>query len=338
MVPDMDYARPDRFILLGVIPLVIALVIWAAHRRRAALARVGSPALMATLADSVSLRKRRWKVAMRFIALLALIVALARPLWGTQVAVKAQQGVEVMVALDVSSSMLAEDIKPNRLDRAKLVIEELMERLRGNDVGLVVYAGAAFVQFPLTTDHNTARAFLRNATPASVSRPGTALEEAIDVALRGFPEERATSRAILLLTDGEGHTGDPVAAAKRAAEGDVIIHAIGFGSAEGEPIPVRDAAGQIIGYKQDAQGKTVLSRLDEATLQRITRETDGIYARASAAGAEIDAIVEAITAMETGEREGQFEIEGVERFEWFAGLALLALAGDALLGERKRHA
>jgi len=334
----MDYAQPELLKLLGFIPFIALLIFWAAHRRRAALARVGEPSLMAALTDSVSPRKRRWKIALRLLALVALILALARPLWGSRVAVKAQQGVEVMVALDVSSSMLAEDIKPNRMDRAKLVIEELMERLRGNDVGLVVYAGAAFVQFPLTTDHSTARAFLRNASPASVSRPGTALEEALEAALGGFPEERATSRAILLLTDGEGHTGDPVAAAQRAAEQDVVIHAIGFGSSEGEPIPVRDAAGQITGYKQDAQGKTVLSRLDESTLRRITREANGIYARASASGAEIDAIVDAIAAMETGEREGQFEIQGVERFEWFAGLALLALAGDALLSERRRHA
>jgi Ca-activated chloride channel family protein len=330
----MDFARPNYLYLLVLVPLIALFLAWAASRRRMALAKLGTPSLIAALSVSVSSRKRRWKMALWFAALIALIVALARPLWGTQVTVKVQEGVEVMIALDVSSSMLAEDIKPNRLARAKLTVEELMNRLGGNHVGLVIFSGAAFVQFPLTADFDTARLFLNAAGPGSISRPGTALAEAIRVALSGFPEQRATSRVILLLTDGEGHEGEPLVAAQDAAEQGVVIHAIGFGSPDGEPIPVRDPGGAVVGYKENAQGKTVLSRLDEITLQQIAGEAGGLYFRASAGGEEIDSIVEAIAALETGEQEGQFEVQGVERFEWFAGAALLALIADTLISDR----
>jgi len=332
----MDFAAPRYLYLLAWIPLAAFFLAWAASRRRLALARIGRPDLVGALCASVSRRKRRWRILLWFIALTAMVLALARPLWGTQVTVKAQEGVEVMVVLDVSASMLAEDVKPNRLTRAKLTVEELMDRLGGNDMGLVIFSGAAFVQFPLTADFNTARMFLDSAGPASISRPGTALEEAIRVALDGFPEQRATSRVILLLTDGEGHEGDPLAAARDAAKQDVVIYAMGFGSPDGEPIPIRDAEGNLVGYKKNAQGEMVLSRLDEVTLQQIAAETGGLYFRAGAGGKEIDAVVEAISALKTGEKEEQFETQGVERFEWFVGAALLALTAEALIGDRRR--
>ncbi|MCP4542347.1 MAG: VWA domain-containing protein [Chloroflexi bacterium] len=333
----MDFAKPNYLGLLGLVPLAALFAAWAVSQRQAALARLGLPSLIQTLSVSVSLRNRRWKTALWFIALVALVLALARPLWGTQVMVRAQEGVEVMVVLDVSASMMAEDIKPNRLARAKLTIEDLMDRLGGNEMGLVIFSGAAFIQFPLTADFYTARSFLDGAGPWSISRPGTALGDAIRVAMDGFPEERATSRVILLLTDGEGHEGDPVAAAQEAAADGVVVHAIGFGSPAGEPIPIRDANGALVGYKKNAQDETVLSRLDEIKLQQIAAETDGLYFRASAGGEEIDAIVETIATLETGEQEGQFETQGVERFEWFAGAALLALTAELLISDRRRE-
>jgi Ca-activated chloride channel family protein len=246
-----------------------------------------------------------------------------------------QEGVEVMAVLDVSSSMLAEDIKPNRLTRAKLTIEEMMDRMGGNDVGLVLFSGAAFVQFPLTADFGTARKFLRGAGPDSISRPGTAMAEAIRVAVEGFSEQRATSRVILFLTDGEGHEGDPLAEARKAAGRGIVIHTIGYGSPDGEPIPLRDASGALIGYKKNAAGDTVLSRLDEPTLRQIADETGGLYARSSAGGEEVDAVVDAVLALETDQREGRIETTGVERFTWFTVAALLFLSVEALIGDRK---
>lgn len=269
-------------------------------------------------------------------AVVSVIVALARPLWGTEVVVKVLEGVQVVVALDVSNSMLAEDIKPNRLMRAKLTVEELLDRLGGNDVGLVVFSGAAFLQFPLTADLHTARTFLDAASPESISRPGTALEEAIRVAAASFIEQQASRRVIMLLTDGEGHEGDPIAAARDAAAEDVVIHTIGFGAPEGEPIPIRNASGQVVGYKKNAEGETVVSGLDEVTLQQIARETGGIYARAGSGDGEMDAFLKAIAALETGEREEEFETHGVERLSWFAAAALVALVAESLLSDRRR--
>jgi len=335
----MQFVRPDYLYLLTLVPLAAVVALWAARRRRADMARLGTPALIDALSGSVSHTRRRWKTGLWFVALLALVVALARPLWGTEVRVIAQRGVQVMAVLDVSTSMNAEDVKPNRLERAKLVIEELMVRLGGHEIGLVLFSGAAFVQFPLTSDMNTTRSFLRAAGPASISRPGTALDEAIRVAVQGFPENSASQRVILLLTDGEGHQqGDVLAAARAAADAGVIIHAIGFGSSEGEPIPIRDEDGNLIGYKKDAQGETVLSRLDETTLRAITEQTGGMFLSFGAAGDEIDAVADAISALQHGEAEDQFETRGVERYGWFAALALMALVAEHLVGERKSRA
>jgi Ca-activated chloride channel family protein len=202
-------------------------------------------------------------------------------------------------------------------------------------MGLVLFSGAAFVQVPLTNDFNTVRAFLDSVAPKAISRPGTALEKAIRVALTAFPQDIATHRIIVLLTDGEGHEGDPVAAAKEASDANVTIYTIGLGSPGGEPIPIRDANGAISGYKKNAQGEMVVSRLDEVTLQQIASATGGQYFRASAQGQEIDAIAQAVSLAETGQRDEQFEVQGVERLAWFAGLALLALTSEILISDRK---
>jgi Ca-activated chloride channel family protein len=334
----MSFGKPQYLYLLILVPGAVAFLVWAARRRRAALGRFASAPLGSALSPNVGWRQRRWKAVLWFVSLISLVLGLAQPRWGTQILVRAREGVEVMVVLDVSASMLSEDIKPSRLDRAKLTIEELMDRLAGNDLGLVVFSGAAFVQIPITSDFYTLRAFLDGVGPASVSRPGTSLSEGIRVALRGFAENRSTTRVIVLLSDGEGHEGDPLTAAEDAARQEVTIHAIGFGSPEGEPIPIRDAGGTVLGYRKDARGNPVLSRLDEGTLRQIAGKTGGLYARATATGEEIEVVVERIGALQTGEREGQFETHGVERLAWFSGAAFLSLAVETVLSGRRRHA
>jgi Ca-activated chloride channel family protein len=284
----------------------------------------------------VSQTRRRWKTGLIFVGLAGIIVSLARPRWGSEVHVTGQRGVQIMVVLDVSASMLAEDVKPNRLTRAKLTIEEMIKQLGGNELGLVLFSGAAFVQFPLTGDLNTALLYLAAADTQAISRPGTALEAAIRMALDSFPEQIISNRVILLLTDGEGHEGDPFAAATLAKKEGVIIHAVGFGSPDGEPIPLRDTNGALLDYKKDAQGETVLSRLDETTLSQMAERTGGLYFRASVSGREIDAISNAIAALDTSEFESQLQTQRADRFEWFAALALLALTAEAMIGDRKK--
>ncbi len=330
----MTFAEPSYFFCIIPLLLLGLLFFVLGRRHRAILKRLGAPALVQKLSASVNWRGRRWQARLWFVALLLLIVTLARPQWGSHVEYIERRGVEVMVALDVSESMMAEDFKPNRLARAKLEISELMDQLGGNDLGLVLFSGAAFVQFPLTSDLATARTFLDAAEPGIISRPGTAIGEAITIAMNGFNEERATQKVILLLTDGENHEGDTLAAADAAAEQGIIIYTIGFGSVDGEPIPVYDELGNPLGYKKDRNGETVLTRLDELTLQQIANITDGLYFRARADGREVDLLAEEIGKLQTAEMESRFETRGVDRFQWFLGAAILALVIIELIPDR----
>lgn len=332
----MDFAEPVYLICFVPLLALGALLIFLARRKEAAITRLGAPQLIAKLSATVNRSGRRWQAILWFVALALVIVALARPRWGSQVEVVERQGVEIMLALDVSQSMLAEDLKPNRLARAKLEISELMDRLEGNELGLVVFAGAAYIQFPLTSDFATARFFLESAHPGMISRTSTNLGEAIRVAMTGFNEERASQKVIILLTDGEATevTEDAMQMAQEAAEAGVVIYAIGFGSPDGSPIPEYDDLGNLTGYKQDRQGETVLTALDETGLQQLALATNGQYFRAAADGREVGFLADAIGQLQTGELESRFETRGIERFQWFLGLAILALIIIELIPDR----
>jgi Ca-activated chloride channel family protein len=190
-----------------------------------------------------------------------------------------QEGIEVMVALDVSRSMLAQDIKPDRLSRAKREIADLMTRLGGDEIGLVLFSGASFIQFPLTSDYGTALTFLDNARPEVISQPGTAIGNAIRTAMTGFDMSRASQKVIVLITDGKDHQGDALTAAEAAAEQGVLLYTIGFGSPEGEPISEYNDRGEVVGYKVDQNGEVVLSRLDEACPGRKCTSVGGLAAQ-----------------------------------------------------------
>jgi Ca-activated chloride channel family protein len=332
----MDFAQPAFLSLLILVPCATVFLVWSARRRRSAIARLGTPSLISDLSAHSSSMLRGRNAALWFIGLVTLIVALARPLLGSYVETRLQRGIQVMVVLDVSTSMLAEDMKPNRLEQAKLTVRELMPHLQGSELGLVLFSGAAFIHFPLTSDYSAARSFLDAAGPQTISRPGTALAEGIQVALTGFPSEISGNRVILVLTDGENHEGDALTAAKDAAEAGVIIHTVGYGSPVGEPIPVRDETGALLHYRKNTQSEIVLSRLDEVLLKRIAADTGGVYQRAS--GGETAAIIEAISALDGGESTTPFQVRGVERFQWFAGVALLAFSAEFLTNGRKIRA
>ena len=332
----MRFAEPTYFIC--IIPLILmgVFVVFLAKRQDAAIARLGTPDLIARLSATVNWRGRRWQTRLWFVVLFFSIIALARPQWGSQVEYIERRGVEIIVALDISESMMAEDFKPNRLARAKLEISELMDQLEGNELGLVLFSGAAFVQFPLTSDFATARTFLDAAHPELISRPGTALAEAIQIAMTGFNQERATQKVIVLLTDGENHEGDVFAAAQEAFDQGIIIYTIGFGSPDGEPIPQYDQLGNLLGYKQDQQGETVLTQLDELTLQQLALMTDGRYFRALPDGREVGSLANEIRELQTSELESRFETRGVERFQWFLFVAVIALSIIELIPDRLR--
>jgi Ca-activated chloride channel family protein len=225
-------------------------------------------------------------------------------------------------------------------------IADLMTRLGGDEIGLVLFSGASFVQFPLTSDYATALTFLDNARPEVISRPGTAIGDALRTAIAGFDMSRASQKVILLITDGEDHGGDVLAMAETAAQQGIMLYTIGFGSPQGEPIPQYDAQGKVIGYKQDQQGDVVLSKLDEATLQQIAEIGGGQYYRAGASGSELTALVSELNTLQKSELSSQLEILGIERYQPFllAALALMIsmeLIPDRIIGRktsRKRTA
>jgi Ca-activated chloride channel family protein len=334
----MTFAYPTfLYLAVGALPLLIALFWWASRRRTAALAKLGNPTMIARLTAGVNWQGRRWQNGLLISAIVLSLFALARPQWGEDVQEVERRGVQVMVALDVSQSMLAEDIKPNRLERAKLEIADLMSKLGGDEIGLVLFSGASFIQFPLTSDYGTARSFLDGARPEVISRPGTDIGDAVRTAMSGFDDKSSAQRVIVLITDGEDHEAGALDVVRTAAEEGVIFYTIGFGSTEGVPIPTYDARGNQIGFKQDRAGQTVLSRLDESTLREIATIGNGRYFPATAAGSELDALVQDLSRLQQGEIGSQMEVRRIERFQIFLALALLALIAATLIPDRVRR-
>ena len=332
----LSFGQPLFLYLLAALPMAAAMVAWSARRRRADLNRIGSAHLVEQLLSTVNLRGRRARTVLWFVSLTLVLLALSRPQWGTETQTVEQHGVQLMVALDISTSMLAADAKPNRLARAKLEVADLMSKLQGDEVGLVLFSGAAFIQFPLTFDYGTATAFLENAHPGIISRQGTAIAEAIDAAVLGFDDQRPSQKVLVVLTDGENHEGDAVAAAARAAESGVIVYTVGMGSTRGEPIPDPVNSNGATRYQRDRQGQTVLSRLDETTLREIAQAGNGRYFSPGMALSPAEALAADISDLETASVESQLEISRIERFQIFLYGTLLALVAFELIPDSAR--
>jgi Ca-activated chloride channel family protein len=331
----MTFAKP-QFLLAGLIllPALGLFLFWAGRQRRQAMARLGESALIRRLTASVNWRGRRWQTALWLGALALLILALARPQWGSEVREIEQEGLQVMIALDVSQSMLAEDVKPDRLERAKLEIADLMKRLDGDEVGLVLFSGASFIQVPLTSDYNTALSYLDSAGPHTISRPGTVIGDAIRTALRGFDPQLNSQKVLIVMTDGEDAETDPLAAAQEAADQQVLIYTIGFGTPEGEPVPVTNEQGEIVDYKRDEQGNVVVSKLDDSSLQAIAQTGKGQYYHATAGGEELDSLLAEIDTLQRAQLQSRFETTAIERFQWFLAAALALLVIGELIPDR----
>lgn len=332
----MNFAESQRLIWFLVLAVAVLLWVWASWQRRRLVGRLGDAVLVGQLWDGVWENGRFFRYLLWFIATALTIVALARPQWGAVEEEIEQQGVQLMIALDISPSMLAEDLQPNRLRRARQDIADLLDLLGGDEVGLVLFSGAAFIQFPLTTDYNTARSYLDSANPGMISRSGTAVGEAIRVAQTGFNEARTSQKVILIVTDGEGHEGDPVAAAAAAADEGVVIYTVGLGSAEGAPIPEYDQRGQLLGYKLDERGETVVSRLDEGMLEQVAAVGNGRYFRTEPVGRIAPAIAAELETLQQQSLASRLESTPIERFQGFLLVAVVALFVLPLVPERRR--
>jgi len=330
------FASAETLFGLLLVPALVAFFWGALKARGQALARFGDLELVRKLSLTVSGRGRVAKSVLLLVAVAFLVLSLARPQFGTRVETVRSQGQDVMVALDVSLSMLAEDVSPNRLERARLEIMRILQRLEGDRIGLVAFAGNAFVQSPLTVDYGAAAMFLNAMDPGLIPIQGTNLGEALTVALDAFEEGSRDHRVLLIVTDGEDHEGEIDSAVERAVQEGVRIHTVGIGSLEGVPIPEIDAAGVRNGFKRDAEGNVVTTRLDDATLQRISLATGGRYFPATGSGTNLDLLVDEITGGEGRELESREVTQFEEQFQIFLGMALVLLLVEGFVPDRRR--
>ncbi|HUI08528.1 MAG TPA: VWA domain-containing protein [Verrucomicrobiae bacterium] len=332
----MQFGAPHSFWLLALVPVLIVFLVWAFRARRRALERFASPPLVHRLTESTRPVARRWKAVLLILAVLLTALALTRPRWGFQWHEVKRRGVDIFVLLDVSKSMLTEDVRPNRLEQAKYAVQDLLEKLRGDRIGLVAFAGTAFIQCPLTIDYEAFRLTLKDADPQIIPRGGTAIGAAIRTALKGFEAGEGRDHAIVLITDGEETEGDALAAADEAAKAGVKIYAIGVGTAEGELIPVREP-GKPMEFLKDSEGRVVKSRLDEETLKQLALKTGGIYVRSAAGDFGIDAIYDkGIAQLHRKEYEAQLQKRYFERFQWPLGLAFALLVVEGFVTDRRK--
>jgi len=334
----MKFAFPALLELLWVLPLLAAVIALGVRRKRRALGAYAE----APLLERFVRRERRAAAWVRGGLLLSavffLVVAAARPLLGVHYVPVRRTGVDVVIALDTSASMDAVDVRPSRLERAKQEIVELLGRLRGDRVGLVVFAGNAYVQCPLTLDYAAVRLVLDAVRTDATPVPGTALGEAIRISSQCFDPKERRYRALVLITDGEDHEGDPVGLAREAAEQGARIFTIGMGTPGGAPVPERDAEGNVAGYKKDASGQLVMSRLDESTLVRVAEAGHGRYVRAGSGIADRDAVYRDIAGMEEREVRGGFVAQYHDRFHYAVAIALVLLAIEAVWSARRSRA
>jgi Ca-activated chloride channel family protein len=329
----------NEFVLNGLLLLIplFFFLRWSWARRRKALAQIGNIELLERLTVHVSREKQRARLVMIFFSVLFLILALARPQWGVKETTLVTKGRDIIIALDTSASMLAEDIQPNRMARAKHELERLIDRLQGDRVGLIVFAGEAFVQCPLTSDYTAAKMFLSEVDVGTVPVPGTSLDRAIDLARNKFVETERQYKVLILLTDGEQTTGDPMPAVEKAAAEGIQIYTIGIGSLSGVPIPIRDEKGQLVEWKKQKNGELVQSRLDEGMLLKIATATGGKYYHASADEFELNKIYEDIEQNRAEKTQRSLlTVQYEDRFQWFLLPAFILLMVETMLSDRKR--
>ena len=315
--------------LLLLVPLLPLLYALSLGMRRKRLEKLGDAAAAARLMPHYSRAKGWIRLILVDLALGLLAIALARPQIGAKLAERETRGAEIMICLDVSNSMLAEDYSPNRLERAKLAISRLVDRLRDDRIGLIIFAGKPFVQLPITTDYVSAKMFLGSIGPDSVPVQGTAIGDAVLTAVKSFSSQSEKSRAIILITDGENHEDDAVAAAKQAAEAGVKLYTIGVGSPEGQPIRLN---GELL---KDKDGNIVVTKLDEGTLRKMAQAGGGAYVRAGNEEFGLNPIIDDLRRLEDEHFKSVVFEEYDEQYMYFVAAALVLLAVAFLIGDRR---
>lgn len=328
---DIQFQHPEFIIALLALPFV-ALLFWYVIRWKSNVTqKIGDERLVSELIKDHSPFKYLLKFGFAALALAAIIIAMVNPQRpGTMDKVE-RKGVDVMIALDVSNSMLAEDIKPNRLEKAKQLVNRLIGQLENDRVGLVLFAGRAYMQMPLTTDHEAAKMYVQNAGPDVVPSQGTMISEALKLSTTAFNSKERKYKAIVLITDGEDHDPTSLEVAEQLAGNGVIINTVGIGSALGTPIP-DPSTGQ---YRKDAEGNTVLSKLNEGQLKQLASATKGVYVNPENVDEAADVIMKQLSTIQESSIEDSAFKDYIHYFQWFIAVALILLIAEFLIPERK---
>lgn len=329
----IHFAQAQYLLLLILVPFFFVIQALVLKLRQRRIRKFGDESLVSRLMPSYSEGKTWIRLTLFSIGFIFFIIGLSRPQIGARLKEHETKGAEIMIVLDVSNSMLAEDYSPNRLERAKLAISRLVDKLRDERIGLIVFAGNSFVQLPITTDYVSAKMFLNSISTESVPVQGTAMGEAINTAMKSFSLQSEKSRAVIVITDGENHEDDPVAAARQAAELGVKVFTIGVGSPEGKPIPFE---GELL---KDKNGEIVVTRLDESILKDVADAGNGLYVRAGTSEFGLNPVINEIKKMEDEKYSSIVFEEYDEQFMNFMAIALIFFVLEMLVGDRKpkRH-
>lgn len=324
------------FYAFTLMPIFIGIYIWYQYKAKKNYKKLGELNLIQQLIPEVSFAKKHTKFILFLLAFSFLILGLCNFQTGSKLQEVKREGSDIMICLDVSNSMLAQDLSPNRLDRAKMAIENMIDKLQGDRLGIIVFAGEAYVQLPITTDYSSAKLFLESINTKIVPVQGTNIADAINKALESFGKDEGKNKSIVIITDGENNeeaNESAVDAAKDATKKNIVIHTIGVGSESGVPIP-NMVDGVAYGYKKDNAGNTIVSKLDAKILQDIAETTKGVYVQASKADIGLDAILSKIAEMDKKEMESKMYSDYEDQFQIFLMIALIFLVSESLLSER----
>ncbi len=326
--------EPTYFIYLAIIPAIFVLFLLVLWWKKRVQKQFADASLIEKLSPEKSVFKSVLKISVVSFALALLIISLANPKMGTKLETVKRQGVDIVFALDVSKSMLAEDIAPSRLEKAKQIITKIIDKLGSDRIGIIIYAGNSYPLLPITTDHAAAKMFLQNASPNMVSSQGTAINEAIERAITYYDNEEQTNKFLFIVSDGEDHEENTLEVAEKAIKEGIKIYTIGIGTVEGSPIPLK-SDGQVIGYKKDSKGEVVITKMKPGILQNIAEKGKGKYINGNKTKETITIIEDLLVKAEKSEFETKQFSDYKDQFQWFIGFGLLFLIIDTLLFEKK---
>lgn len=332
----MRFGNIHAIYLLWLILALVLFYFWVLKRRRRAMEDFAQESLLSELTSSFDMRKKRLKLFLLSLAIFLSLFSLMRPQWGVHWEKVKRKGLDILIAIDTSNSMLAEDVKPNRLERSKLAVEDLIRKLEGDRIGLIAFSGTAFLQCPLTIDYNGFLLSLNDLDTHTIPRGGTSISSAIKEAIKTYKGGEKKYKILVLITDGEDHEGDAIKVAEQAKKEGIKIFCIGIGTKEGELIPIMDESGHRV-FLKDRRGNFVKTRLDEVTLQKIALTTGGSYVHATGAEFGLDLIYkQKLSKMEKRELKSKMAKHYEERFQIPLALSLLLLFLEPLIGERKK--